>query len=271
MFYTPWRAASLAILLLVSIVMLATCGGSEGDVLYVQDVVKESQAYVGQEITVHGAYVWRADSAISVLALGVSTLDSGSDARPLGDPIWLEGFPAEVTADLHRPGDSVYGFVRVTGLLEEGSFGPEGAYPYRMQVTGAEPIERVQYVEHTLDDVPSGEGTVAFSELQQNPDQYDGQQVTTRGYYFWNGIIWVLADGISAEEDGGSPQPLGDPIWMEGFPPDVSTELNVGPNNTYVWGLVEVTGTFETGGGFGREGAYDHILTVQSAETLTSD
>jgi hypothetical protein len=272
MFDTPWRAMMLAALLLCSVVLLSTCGGTGGDVLYVQDVTQDAQTYAGQEITVDGAYVWRPDDpATPVLALGVSTLDSGLDAQPLGDSIWVDGFPAEVTADLHRPGDSVYGFVRVRGLFETGSFGPNGEYSHRIQVSHAEPIEQVRYVEHTLPNEPLGEGKVSLAELQANPERYDGQQITTRGYYFWNSVIWVLAEGVATEEGGGSPKPLGDTIWMEGFPPEVSTSLNVGPHNSFVWGLVEVTGTFQTGGDFGKDGAYNSIITVDSAVALESN
>ena len=76
----------------------------------------------------------------------------------------------------------------------------------------------------------------------------------------------MLAEGVSTEEDGSSPQPVGDAIWMEGFPPDKSGELNVGPNNSYVWGLVEVVATFETGGGKGKDGAYQSVLFIQDGQ-----
>jgi hypothetical protein len=266
----PWRAMMLAALFVCSLTLLVTCGSMSGGGLYVQDVIEQAQNYTGQEITVDGAYVWRpGDPGLSVLALGVSTLDNGLDAQPLGDAIWVENFPAEVTSDLHRPGDSVYGFVRVTGTFETGGeYGPDGSYTHLLQVTQAQPIEQVKRVEHTIDDRTLEAGKVSFFELQNNPEQYHGQVVTTRGYYFWNSLIWVLSEGIATEEDGSSPQPMGTPIWMEGFPPDKSDELNQGPNNTYVWGLVEVTGRFETGGGYGKDGAYQSLLTVQSAETL---
>lgn len=60
-------------------------------------------------------------------------------------------------------------------------------------------------------------------------------------------MIFVLAEGISYEEDGSNPQPVGKIIWMEGFPPDESGKLNLGPGNPpgFVWGLVEVTGPFQ--------------------------
>lgn len=272
MLFTPLRATMLALLLAAGVVLLATCSGS-GGVLYVQDVIEEAQNYAGEEITVDGAYVWRpGDPALSVLALGVSTLDSGLDAQPLGEPIWLENFPAEVTADLHRPGDAVYGFVRVTGQFEtNGAFGPEGQFTHRLDVQAAESIEQVRYIEHRIENENLGDGKVTFFDLQANPEDYNGQQVTTRGFYFWNSVIWVLAEGIAAEETGSSPQPLGDPIWLEGFPPDQSTELNLGPNNSFVWGLVEVTGTFETGGGFGKDGAYQSILYVAEATSLEQE
>lgn len=274
MIRAPWRALSLAALLLAGLVLLSTCswqGSVLGTPLYVQNVTASPQEFTGQEITVDGAYVWRpGDPSISVLALGVSTLDNGLDAQPLGEPIWLEAFPADVTAQLHRPGDAVYGFVRVRGQFSSGGgFGPGGEYQHQLVVSQAEPIEQVLRVEQRIEDQPAPEGQVSFFDLRTNPEQYNGQKVTVRGYYFWNSVIYVLAEGVSTEEDGSSPQPIGDAIWMEGFPPDQSAQLNVGPNNSYVWGLVEVTGTFQTGGGFGKDGAYQSIFFVESAAPVT--
>ncbi|NTW00467.1 MAG: hypothetical protein HGA19_04075 [Oscillochloris sp.] len=270
---SPWRSTLIALMLLLSLMLLATCGGQNsalGTPLYVQNVTDDPVAYSGKEITVDGAYLWRpGNPTISVLVVGVNTLDNGLDAQPIGDPIWLEGFPAELTATLHNPGDAVYGFVRVHGLFTaEGGFGPNGQYPYQLTVKSAELIEQVRRVEHTIQDIPLAEGKISFFELQRNPEKYNGQSITTQGYYFWNSAIYVLAEGVSTEEDGSSPQPTGTPIWMEGFPPDKSVDLNVGPNNSYVWGLVEVTGTFQTGGGFGKDGAYQSIFTVTSASPI---
>jgi hypothetical protein len=161
----------LVLLLLSSLGTLVTCGSMSGGVLYVQDIIEQAGEYQGQEVTIDGAYVWRpGDPATSVLALGVSTLDSGLDAQPLGDPIWVEGFPAEVTSELHRPGDAVYGFVRVTGTFETGEgFGPDGNYQHQIQVSEAQAIEQVKRVEHTVDDSSLGEGKVALAELQADP------------------------------------------------------------------------------------------------------
>ena len=173
------------------------------------------------------------------------------------------------TADLHRPGDAVYGFVRVRGRFEaDGGYGAGGSYAHRLVVTSAEAIEKIRRVEERVTERNLGEGKVSIFTLDEQAQTYHEQRVTTQGYYFWNGLIYVLAEGISTEEDGSSPQPVGLTIWMEGFPPDKSAELTVGPNNSYVWGRVEVTGTFRTGGGFGRDGAYTSILFVESAEPL---
>ncbi|MFO7167098.1 MAG: hypothetical protein DIU80_003630 [Chloroflexota bacterium] len=261
-----------SVTLLAAALALAACGGGSAS-LYVPDLISKASEYNGKEVTVSGAYLDRGGA--KVLALGVSTLDNGLDAQALGEQIWLEGFPEEVTAELHRPGDAVYGFVRVSGRFESGgSYGTDGAFKHRITVSAAEPIERVRRTEQRISNQPLGEGKVSLFELAQNPAQYNGQTVTTQGYYFWNGVIYVLAEGVSVEEDGGSPQPVGQAIWMEGFPPPVSGQLNVGPNNSYVWGLVEVTGQFSSGGGFGRDGAYAAQLVLDpndpaSARPLT--
>ncbi len=244
--------------------------------LYVPNLLEKAQQYNGKEVVVNGAYLGKDNPATSVLALGVSTADNGLDAQPLGDQIWLDGFPkSSMQNQLHQPGDAIYGFVRVNGVFESGgSYGPDNKYKYRIQVASAEPIERVQRAEQRIENTALGDGKVSLFELTDNPGQYNGQTVTTQGYYFWNGQIFVLAEGISYEKTndndqvGSSPQPIGRQIWMEGFPPDKSAALNVGPNNSFVWGKVEVTGTFKTGGGFGKDGAYRDFLQVESATPL---
>lgn len=256
---------------------LAACGSNiiggltgQDNRLYVPDLLAKAQEYNGKDVTVDGAYIGRAGSpSISVLALGVSTLDNGLDAQPLGDQIWLEGFPENAAAGLHQPGDAVYGFVRVSGQFASGGgYGPDSKYQYRIRVASAEPIERVKRNEVRVSSEPPGEGKVALLDLLKDPAKYNGQTITTRGYYFWNGVIYVLAEGISSEEDGGSPQPIGKMIWMEGFPPDESAKLHLGPNNSFVWGLVEVTGQFTSGGNFGKDGAYSTLFQVTSARAL---
>lgn len=244
--------------------------------LYVPTLLEQAQQYNGRTVSVDGAYLGRGgDAATNVLALGVSTADNGLDAQPLGEQIWLDGFPEQVKGELHQPGDAVYGFVRVTGNFESGgSYGPENTYKHRIQVTSAEAIEQVQREEVRIDNAALGDGTLSLFALTDDPATYNDQAVTTQGYYFWNGQIFVLAEGVSYEQTGdddqvgSSPQPIGRQIWMEGFPPNKSSELNVGPNTSFVWGKVEVTGAFKTGGGFGRDGAYRDFLQVESATPL---
>lgn len=264
------RVPAVVCALLVASV-LASCGGGlnpfANNALYVPDLVAKAQDYNGKDVTVDGAYLGR--DGRSVLALGVSTLDNGLDAQPLGEQIWLEGFPSDTAQQLHQPGDAVYGFVRVNGRFETGDgFGPDKNLKNRITVTSVEPIERVTRQEVRIPRESLGEGKVSFYDLMADPAKFNGQTITTRGYYFWNGLKFVLSEGISTEEDGSSPQPIGNMIWMEGFPPDVSGQLHLGPNNSYVWGPVEVTGAFQSGGSFGKDGAYPQFLQATSARAL---
>lgn len=233
--------------------------------MIVPDLLNNADRYNGSEVSVQGAYLGRPGKpATTLLSLGVSTQDNGLDAQPLGDPIWLEGFPeAQLRDQLHQPGDAVYGFVNVSGRFERGTFGPANAYKYRITVTKAEPIERVRRTEVRISGSP-GEGKVALPELANNPTATNGKVVTTQGYYFWNGTVNVLAEGVSAEEDGSNPQPIGKIIWMEGFPPPVSGQLKVGPGSppSYVWGKVEVMGQFQGGGSYGKDGAYNAFIQL---------
>lgn len=250
----------LLLVVFVAGTALAACAGDSTN-LYVPDLLDRPQEFNGKDIHVSGAYLDR--DGRQVLALGVSTLDNGLDAQPLGETIWLEGFPREAAAELHSPGDAVYGFVRVQGRFETGGpFGADNAYRHRIIVASAEPLERVRRVEYRIDNRPLGEGKVSLFDLVADPARYNGQTITTQGYYFWNSLIYVLAEGVSTEEDGSLPQPIGKMIWMEGFPPSVSGELTVGPNTSFVWGRVEVTGLFQGGGNFGREGAYPAQLLL---------
>ncbi len=258
--------ARIAVLALAALILplLAACGGAAGGELYQSDLVAKAQEFNGKSITVIGAYLGRANPQTSVLALGTSTLDNGLDAQPFGELIWLDGFPeAQLKERLHQPGDAVYGFVSVSGVFESGgSYGPEGKYRYRIAVSGAEPREQIRRNEVRIENRPLGEGKLTLFELADDTGARNGQQVTTQGYYFWNGPLAVLAEGVSTDTDGTNPQPVGKQIWMEGFPPDQSSKLNLGPNNSFVWGLVEVTGEFKSGGAFGKDGAYKTFMQV---------
>src|SRR5215470_2307870 len=82
---------ALRVLLLLALVggalALVACGGSEG--LYVPKLLEKAQEYNGKDVIVDGAYIGRGGTpASTVLALGVSTLDNGLDAQPVGEQIW---------------------------------------------------------------------------------------------------------------------------------------------------------------------------------------
>ena len=273
MIYRKLYALLLAAFLLGA--LLAACaqlGTQTGSELYVPELIAKAKDFNGKQVTVNGYYVRRpGEPTVSVLAPVVSTLDNGLDAQPAGDAIWVDGFPDAALAGLHQPGDAIYGLVRMIGQFDSGgSYGPGGAYKYQIHVASAEPIEQVRRTEVRVPDAAPGEGKVALRDLMQDPAKYNGQTITTQGYYFWNGLIYVLAEGISSEEDGGSPQPIGKQIWMENFPPDESGKLHLGPGNppSYVWGLVEVTGEFKSGSGFGKDAKYTEFLQAASAKAI---
>lgn len=263
LFARPLRAA----LVILAWLSLAACAVPfTGNDPIVPDLLANPARFNNTEVKVQGAYLNRFDApTVSLLALGVTTQDNGLDARPLGDPIWLDNFPVEqLRAQLHQPGDAIYGFVAITGRFETGAtYGPDGAYKYRMTVTKAEAIEQIRRVEQRISGAP-GEGKVSMIDLANNPAAQNNQTVTTQGYYFWNGTINVLSEGVSAEEDGSNPQPIGKVIWMEGFPPPVSGQLTVGPGSppAYVWGKVEVKGQFQGGGSYGKDGGYNAFIQL---------
>jgi hypothetical protein len=263
----PLRTLLRLLIIIGAVLMITACTDTSS--LYVPDLVARAQEFNGKDVTVQGAYLER--DGKTLLVLGVSTLDNGLDAQPLGDPIWVEGIPATLANELHRPGDSVYGFVKVSGRFETGGkFGPDGAYSSRIQVTAAEAIERIRRNEVRIEKRALEAGKVSLFDLAADPAKYNGQAVTSQGYYFWNGVIYVLAEGVSTEEDGSNPQPIGTIIWMEGFPPDASATLNLGPNNSFVWGKVEVSGQFQGGGQYGRNGAYTAQLLLDPANPASA-
>lgn len=264
------RAGLLPLAALLLALLTACAGVGGGDSLYQPDLVARAQEFNGKTVTVDGAYLARSNPSLNVLALGTSTLDNGLDAQPLGEAIWLDGFPEDrIKERLHQPGDAVYGFVRVTGRFEAGGgYGPEKQFRYRIAVTDAEPREQIRRNEVRITNKPLGEGKVSLFDLADDTGARNGQKVTTQGYYFWNGPLAVLAEGVSTDTDGTNPQPVGKQIWMEGFPPDQSSKLNLGPNNSFVWGLVEVTGSFKSGGAFGKDGAYKTFLQAEQASPL---
>lgn len=240
----------------------------------IYDLTKNPAVYNGKDVTVQGYYLWKpGDPGVSVLVKAVSTRSDGTDAQPLDVAVWVENFPAEVSALLHRPVDAVYGGVELQGQFETGGqFGPQGAYSSRLLVRSARAIEAVERVKYEAPrEIQPRQ--VSVYDLEKNPDRYNGQQITTRGFYYWTqATSGLLTTGVETEKplvanatSGINPQPLGTPISMEGFPPDLSGQLNVGPANGFVWGLVEVSGTFQTGGRFGLEGRHTSQLLIDPA------
>ncbi len=257
-------------LLLIAFCFVLTACGAPATIY---DLTKTPAAYNGKDVTVQGYYLWKpGDPGMSVLVKAISTRDDGTDAQPVDTAVWLDDFPAEVTANLHRPVDAVYGAVELKGRFETGQFGPGGAYQSRLLVTSAKAIEQVERVKYPAptENLPN---QVSIYDLEKNPDQYNGQTVTTRGFYYWTQTTsGLLTSAVETEKPlvkdtptGSNPQPLGTPIAMEGFPPDLSQQLNVGPANGFVWGLIEVTGTFQTGGQFGLEGRRASQLLIDPA------
>lgn len=282
--------------------LLSACGGAAGllnDPPTIYDLTQRPGEFAGKEITAIGVYLWKpGDPAISVLVPGVSTApESVLDAQPIyasvscdaggtckpsttevgtasTGAVWLENFPAEVTADLHRPGDSVWGEVEVTGTFENaGGYGSGGEYRYRMVVKSAKPLRKVERLVSAVENKPLGEGKVTIFDLSANPDQYNGQRVTTQGYYFWSPQTQgAFVEKVEREKDGDNaaglaPLPGGVIMGLDGFPAEKSEQLNVGPNGTFVWGLIEVTGTFETGS-FGPDGRYKQQIKAEDIRVL---
>ncbi len=258
-------------LLLIAFCFVLTACGAPATIY---DLTKNPATYNGKDVTVQGYYLWRpGDPGLSVLVKAVITRDDGTDAQPVDTAVWLEGFPADVSASLHRPVDSIYGVVELKGRFEtNGQFGPGGSYPSRLLVTSAKAVEQIERVKYPAPS-EAQPNQVSIYELEQNPDQYNGQTVTTRGFYYWTQTTsGLLTTGVETEkplvqdtQSGSNPQPLGTPIAMEGFPPDLSEQLNVGPANGFVWGLIEVSGRFQTGGQFGLEGRRASQLLIDPA------
>lgn len=295
------RARRLTLTLALFALLLTACGGA-GPLSFntpptIYDLTQRPQEFAGKEVTAQGYYLWKpGNPATSVLVPGLSTAVDSRDAQPIyasvsceqngqckasttavGEPstgsVWLENFPADVTANLHRPGDAVYGVVEVTGLFEaKGGYGPDGSYKYRMQVKSARPLQKVDRLVSAVENKPLGEGKTSIFELAANPAKYNGQKVTSQGYYFWSpstqGSFVEKVEREKTQDGAGiAPAPAGIIMGLDGFPADKSGQLNVGPNSSFVWGLIEVTGTFQTGD-FGPDGRYKQQIKVESVKVL---
>lgn len=288
--------------LVVCALVLSACGGTAGlsnDPPTIYDLTQRPNEFAGKEVTATGVYLWRpGDSGMSVLLPGVHTApDSVLDAQPIyasvecdaagnckpsttevgkasTGAVWLENFPPEVTADLHRPGDAVWGDVEVTGTFETaGNYGTAGEYRYRMLVKSARPLQKVERLVSAVEDTPLGEGKTSIFALTDDPAKFNGQQVTTQGYYFWSpATSGMFVEKVEREKNGDdpaglAPMPSGRQMGLDGFPAELSEQLNVGPGGTFVWGLVEVTGTIQTGD-WGPNGAYKQQIKLDGPQSV---
>ncbi|MGB9723386.1 MAG: hypothetical protein ACP5OO_05520 [Chloroflexia bacterium] len=123
------------------------------DTLRLADLLQNPEAYRGQVVSVAAFYYAtpkpspeeiRQKGYTSVLAEGIRSLDGIHNAVPIGKQIWVEGMPPDVPPRLHQAESGiVHGLVRATGIFQIGKYGPNGAYPYRLNVRQAEPLGAV--------------------------------------------------------------------------------------------------------------------------------
>src|SRR6476659_6983825 len=122
-----WRSMARAALFSCFVLLLIGCSGQSlfSTTPTVYDLTQRPASYANKDVTVQGYYLWKpGNPASSVLVPGLSTADGVRDAQPIyasvncapdgtcapsttavGVPatgaVWLDGFPAEVTASLH--------------------------------------------------------------------------------------------------------------------------------------------------------------------------
>jgi hypothetical protein len=141
-----------------------------------------------------------------------------------------------------------------------------------MQVKTARALQKIERVVSAVKNEPLGAGKVTIFDLAAQPAAYAGQKVTTQGYYFWSPatqgsfVERVEREKTPDNTEGLAPTPGGVVMGMDGFPAEKSGELHVGPNSSFVWGLVEATGTFETGSF--ADGRYQQQIKVDSVTVL---
>jgi hypothetical protein len=286
------RGGFLLGILLLSISVLTGCDSApfldRSVTLY--DLTRRPDDFVGHDVEVVGVYLDKApgdaSSHITILLPGVDT-SGGKDTQPIyagenaaGYPVmgavWLDGSLPPLDSSLRRSTDASWGVVDVSGRFEKGNFGPGGSYLYRLVARDARPLQQRDWeAAVVLERKPLREGKVSLFDLADSPAQFAGKSVTTQGYYFWSqATSGLLVEKIDRERGevvrsistGTNPRPGGRIIVLEGFPPELSSQLNFGPDISYLWGLVEVTGTFETGGSWGASGVYHQRLTISNGE-----
>ncbi len=274
------RLALLALLL----VLVTSCGATPTQVpLY--ELLEHPERYQGQEVTVLGYYFQ--DDARRLLVIGMRTDDGFQNPVPLGDPIWVEGFPEDVLQRLVFATGAYYGMVRIRGRFETGGhFGPNGDIPSRLVVSapeGALSLEEQRMRQEWVPETYLVSGTLTLKDLLAQPEAYSGKQVTVVAFYYWTPprpddpnqapTTSVLAEGIRSVDGLHYAVPIGRQVWVDGFPPKVAAALNVIPDlehPTNIHGLVKVTGRLDTRGGYGTNRAYPYRIVVRAAEALRS-
>ncbi len=103
-------------------------------------------------------------------------------------------------------------------------------------------------------------GSIPFYELASNPARYNQQDVTVLGFYYQKEADRLLVVGVRTDDGFQNPVPLGDAIWVEQMPQAVLDKLNSASGAIY--GMVQVSGRFETGGAFGPDGNYSSRLVI---------
>ncbi len=256
------------LVLLCAVLLLFSCGPAQGSVPF-YELVAEPDRYNQQDVTVLGFYYQK--DGQQILVVGVRTDDGFQNPVPLGDAIWIEGMPAAVLEKLNSAGGAIYGMVQVGGRFESGgAFGPEGQYRWRIVIADPERVVALEAAQMQEARVPDGldiPGSLRLADLLAQPDAYSGQTVTLVAYYYWTPQTWVLAEGIRSLDGVHNAVPIGKQIWVDGFPANVSGDLNV-IDNTNVHGLVKVTGRFDTRGGYGAGKSYPYRLVVSAAEAV---
>ncbi len=251
--------------LLILALLLAACAPAGGSVPF-YDLVANPALYDGQEVTVLGFYYQK--DGDQLLVIGVRTDDGFQNPVPLGDAIRVEGMPEAVVDRLNAAGGAVYGMVRVRGRFTAEADAGSG-YPLRLTITDPSGVVALEAAQMQEDWIPTDievAGAVPFADLLAYPDRYSGRTVTVVAYYYWTPQTWVLAEGIRSLDGKHNAVPIGKQVWVEGFPPDVSGELNVLENNVH--GLVWITGDFQTLGGYGPNGSYPYRIVVRSAGAI---
>jgi hypothetical protein len=254
-------------LALVGLILLASCGPAGGSAPF-YELVSDPARYDQQELSVLGFYY--AKDGEQLLVVGVRTDDGFQNPVPLGDALWVDGMPDSVLEQLNAASGAVYGMVQIDGRFETGgSFGPQGSYPSRLVITdpaSVTALEAAQMEEAWVPDDLEIANALSIADLFEDPERYSDQTIVLAAYYYWTPKTWVLAEGIRSLDGVHNAVPIGKQVWVEGFPPDVSGDLNVLENNVH--GLVRIEGRFETRGEYGTNKAYPYRIVVSSAEAI---